>query len=199
MKKTDRITSYNVCYTKLLRTNHDYEPYARKRDKAVFQLLQQHSISFKTCKDQVIFEKDEITKSDGSPYVVYTPYSKKWKEEWNKKSIVHYPSEKLLDKIAVHSYPFLSLADIGFKTSEIKVPNFNISDNLIANYEETRNFPAIKGTSFLSTHLRFGTISIRKIAQKADQFSNKTFLNELIWREFFMQILWYFPHTINLV
>ncbi|MCO6176098.1 DNA photolyase family protein [Flavobacterium sp. NRK F10] len=178
-------------------TNHDYEPYARKRDKAVFQLLQQHAVSFKTCKDQVIFEKDEITKSDRSPYVVYTPYSKKWKKEWLHKTIVHHPSEKLLHKFAVHSYPFLQLKDIGFEYSTITVSPYNLSEKLIANYKETRNFPAIHGTSFLSTHLRFGTVSIRKIVQKADTCSDKTFLNELIWREFFMQILWHFPHTVH--
>lgn len=178
-------------------TNHDYEPFARKRDKAVYQLLKQHDIEFKTCKDQVIFEKDEIVKDDGSPYVVFTPYSKKWKEKWSQKQIQNYPSEKLLTNISTHSYPFLSLNEIGFETSAIQVQPYIIADQLISNYEETRNFPAQNGTSFLSTHLRFGTVSIRKIAQKADSFSNKTFLNELIWREFFMQILWHFPHTVT--
>lgn len=178
-------------------TNHDYEPFARKRDKAVYQLLKQRDIDFKTCKDQVIFEKDEIVKEDGLPYVVFTPYSKKWKEKWSQKQIQNYPSEKLLTNISTHSYPFLSLSEIGFETSAIQVQPYTIADQLISNYEETRNFPAQNGTSFLSTHLRFGTVSIRKIAQKADSFSNKTFLNELIWREFFMQILWHFPHTVN--
>lgn len=178
-------------------TNHDYEPFARKRDKAVYQLLKQRDIDFKTCKDQVIFEKDEIVKDDSSPYVVFTPYSKKWKEKWSQKQIQNYPSEKLLTNISTHSYPFLSLNEIGFETSAIQVQPYTIADQLISNYEETRNFPAQNGTSFLSTHLRFGTVSIRKIAQKADSFSNKTFLNELIWREFFMQILWHFPHTVT--
>ncbi|MGV7107170.1 cryptochrome/photolyase family protein [Flavobacterium sp. U410] len=178
-------------------TNHDYEPFARKRDKTVYQLLKQRDIDFKTCKDQVIFEKDEIVKDDGSPYVVFTPYSKKWKEKWSQKQIQNYPSEKLLTNIGAHSYPFLSLTQIGFEKSVIQVQPYTIADQLISNYEETRNFPAQNGTSFLSTHLRFGTVSIRKIAQKADSFSNKTFLNELIWREFFMQILWHFPHTVT--
>lgn len=178
-------------------TNHDYEPFARKRDKAVYQLLKQRDIDFKTCKDQVIFEKDEIVKDDGSTYVVFTPYSKKWKEKWSQKQIQNYPSEKLLTNIGAHSYPFLSLTQIGFEKSVIQVQPYTIADQLISNYEETRNFPAQNGTSFLSTHLRFGTVSIRKIAQKADSFSNKTFLNELIWREFFMQILWHFPHTVT--
>jgi deoxyribodipyrimidine photo-lyase len=178
-------------------TNHDYEPFARKRDKTVYQLLKQRDIDFKTCKDQVIFEKDEIVKDDGSPYVVFTPYSKKWKEKWSQKQIQNYPSEKLLTNIGAHSYPFLSLTQIGFEKSVIQVQPYTIADQLISNYEETRNFPAVNGTSCLSTHLRFGTVSIRKIVQKADSFSNKTFLNELIWREFFMQILWHFPHTVN--
>lgn len=178
-------------------TNHDYEPYARKRDKILNDLFKAHSIEFKTCKDQVIFEKSDVIKDDGSPYVVYTPYSKKWKENFRKTGLVHYPSETLLDKITNHSYPFLSLSDIGFTTSAIAVPPFNISEKLIANYEDTRNFPALAGTSLLGIYLRFGAVSIRKMVAEAITVKNETFLNELIWREFFMQILWHFPHTVN--
>ena len=178
-------------------TNHDYEPYARKRDKMLNELFKTHSIEFKTCKDQVIFEKSDVVKDDGTPYVVYTPYSKKWKENFRKTGLVHYPSETLLNKITNHSYPFLSLSDIGFTTSSITVPPFNISEKLIANYEDTRNFPAIAGTSLLGIYLRFGAISVRKMVSKALEAKNETFWNELIWREFFMQILWHFPHTVN--
>lgn len=178
-------------------TNHDYEPYARKRDKMLNELFKSHSIEFKTCKDQVIFEKSDVVKDDGTPYVVYTPYSKKWKENFRKTGLVHYPSETLLNNIINHSYPFLSLSDIGFTTSNITVPPFNISEKLIANYEDTRNFPAIAGTSLLGIYLRFGAVSIRKMVSKAIEAKNETFWNELIWREFFMQILWHFPHTVN--
>ncbi|ESU26663.1 deoxyribodipyrimidine photolyase-class I [Flavobacterium limnosediminis JC2902] len=178
-------------------TNHDYEPYARKRDKAMNELFKEHAVEFKTCKDQVLFEKSEVVKDNGSPYVVYTPYSKKWKENFRKMKLVHYPSETLLEKITAHSYPFLSLKDIGFEKSPIEPKPFDISKQLIANYEETRNFPAISGTSLLGVYLRFGTISIRKLISLAKESRNETFLNELIWREFFMQILWHFPHTVN--
>ena len=177
-------------------TNHDYEPYARKRDVALNDLFKKHNIEFKTCKDQVIFEKSEITKDDGKPYVVYTPYSNKWKAKLKETKLVNYPSETLLNKISKHAYPFLSLSDIGFEKTTIQLPDYNISEKLVAEYEATRNFPALKnGTSLLGIHLRFGTISIRKLVQYAVKFENDTFLKELIWREFFMQILWHFPHT----
>ncbi|UOK41897.1 MULTISPECIES: cryptochrome/photolyase family protein [Flavobacterium] len=178
-------------------TNHDYEPYAWKRDEELNLIFKENEIEFKTYKDQVIFEKSEVVKDDGSPYVVFTPYSKKWKENFRKKPLLHYPSQKLLNNFKLHSYPFLTLSDIGFATSTIKVQPFDISDKLIENYEVTRNFPAISGTSMLGVYLRFGVVSIREIVKKAAGSKNETFLNELIWREFFMQILWHFPHTVN--
>lgn len=178
-------------------TNHDYEPYARKRDKEINALLKAHNIAFKTAKDQVIFEKSEVVKDNNEPYVVYTPYSKKWKEKLASIELPYYKSEELLDKIAQHHYSFLSLEEIGFSKSKIEIPNYNISHNLIKNYEETRNFPALDKTSHLGIYLRFGVVSIREMVKKAREFSNQTFLNELIWREFFMQILWHFPQTTN--
>ena len=182
---------------KTVYTNHDYEPYARKRDKEMNQLFKDNDIEFKTSKDQVIFEKSEVVKDDGTPYVVYTPFSKKWKEALSKIKLKHYNSEDKLDNITNHSYSFLSLKDIGFEVAEIKVTPFDIGDKVISNYEETRNFPALNGTSMLGTHLRFGAVSIRKMVNHAATFQNETFLKELIWREFFMQILWHFPHTVN--
>lgn len=178
-------------------TNHDYEPLARKRDKAIFQLLKENNIEFKTAKDQVIFEKSEVVKDNDEPYVVYTPYSKKWKIKLNSIHLPHYKSEDLLDKLDNHHYSFLSLEEIGFSKSDIEVPKFDISDDLIKNYEETRNFPALDKTSHLGIYLRFGVVSVREMVKKAREFSNQTFLNELIWREFFMQILWHFPQTTN--
>ncbi len=178
-------------------TNHDYEPYARKRDLDLYHLFKEKNIEFKTSKDQVIFEKLEITKYDGTPYVVYTPYSNKWKECFTTSMLFNYKSEELISNIKIHSYPFLSLNAIGFSESSIKVSPFDISDNLIDNYEATRNFPSLNKTSYLGIYLRFGAVSIRKMVAKALESNNKTFLNELIWREFFMQILWHFPHTAN--
>ncbi|MDI1255809.1 MAG: deoxyribodipyrimidine photo-lyase [Flavobacterium sp.] len=178
-------------------TNHDYEPYARKRDKEMNRFFLDNKIAFKTCKDQVIFEKSEITKDDGTPYVVYTPYSKKWREHFSQIQLHSYNSEDYLNNITGHFYPFLDLKDIGFTKSKIQVPDYDVSKTLIAHYEETRNFPALDKTSHLSPHLRFGAISIRKMITKATAESNDTFFKELIWREFFMQILWHFPHTIQ--
>ncbi|WP_445452101.1 cryptochrome/photolyase family protein [Flavobacterium sp. 25HG05S-40] len=178
-------------------TNHDYEPYARKRDLEIYHLFKEHNVEFKTSKDQVIFEKNEVVKDDGTPYVVYTPYSNKWKDNFRKTSLIHYNSEDYLYKLKKHCYPFLSLKDIGFIPSAIKVTPYNISDALIDNYEATRNFPAMNKTSFLGIYLRFGAVSIRKMVAKALESKNETFLKELIWREFFMQILWHFPHTVN--
>lgn len=178
-------------------TNHDYEPYARKRDLEIYQIFKKHGIVFKTYKDQVIFEKSEVVKEDNSPYVVFTPYSKKWKQNFKKEHINNFKSEDLINNISNHSYPFLTLKDIGFKASKIKVAPFDISSELISNYEKTRNFPALNKTSMLGTYLRFGAVSIRKMVENTLSEKNETFLNELIWREFFMQILWHFPHTIH--
>jgi len=177
--------------------NHDYEPYARRRDIEINKLLKAQDVGFKTAKDQVIFEKQEIVKDDGKPYVVYTPYSNKWREAFGKMKMPYYPSEKLLPNIAKHTEAFLSLNDIGFDPAIIRVSDFNISEDLISHYDETRNFPALDETSHLSPHLRFGSVSIRQIVKNANESHNKTFLKELIWREFFMQILWHFPETVT--
>jgi len=188
------LTENNI---KTVYTNHDYEPYARKRDLELYHLFKEYGIELKTTKDQVIFEKSEVIKDDGTPYVVYTPYSNKWKEKFSKTQLFNYNSEDYLEKITLHSYPFLSLADIGFRESNIKVVPYNISDALIDNYEATRNFPGLDKTSHLGIYLRFGAVSVRKMVSKALESKNETFLKELIWREFFMQILWHFPQTVN--
>ena len=177
--------------------NHDYEPYARKRDQAVYQFLKSKGVTFYTSKDQVVFEKSEVTKDDGKPYVVYTPYMRKWRERLEKEPIVHFPSEQHLNQLLVHEEKFLSLEDIGFMPTKMELPSYDISYSLISNYEATRNFPAVNGTSRLGVHLRFGTVSAREIVAHANTFENDTFLKELIWREFFMQILWHFPNTTN--
>lgn len=176
-------------------TNHDYEPYARERDQSIAALLKENNISFHTFKDQVIFEKDDILKDNGEPYSVYTPYSRKWKakvtddafKSWDIKA--HISNFK---KVSPYSVP--TLEELGFTQcpSPVEAPKWNTA--LVQNYHETRDIPSIKGTTRVSTQLRFGTISIRKLAKKAQQLNEK-YLNELIWREFYMMILWHYPHT----
>ena len=179
-------------------TNHDYEPYAIARDEAVKSLLNEKSIGFKSFKDQVIFERNEVTKDDGMPYKVYTPYSKKWLGAFTEKCIEVYPSEDLLKHLSkMNLNQWVTLDAMGFTTSKLKIAPFKMDKQLINLYEERRNIPSVAGTSRLGPHLRFGTISIRSVVKKALKSSNITFLKELIWREFFMQILWHFPYTVT--
>jgi len=175
--------------------NVDYEPYARERDAAIESLLADHQIAFETFKDQVIFEKEDIVKEDGTPYKVYTPYSRKWLDRFSKTSVSHYPSEDHLTQLAKLDLPNLNLKDLGFTPSALAQPEYVFNDEVIASYEATRNFPAVDQTTRTGTHLRFGTLSVRAMVRKASAVKNPTFLKELIWREFFMQILWHFPHT----
>lgn len=181
-------------------TNHDYEAYAEQRDSTIEKLLNQKSIKFKTFKDQVIFEKNDILKGDGTPYIVYTPYKNKWKSAFNPtEHLKEYPSDTFLDNcIKNMQLENVTLKEIGFSESSINIPEYTITSSLIENYENTRNYPSIKnGTSLIGTHLRFGTISIRQVIKKAIAEENEIFWNELIWREFFMHILWHFPHTVT--
>lgn len=179
-------------------TNHDYEPYAKKRDHNIHNLLKANNIPFNTFKDQVIFEKNDIVKNDGSPYLVYTPYMKRWKETFKNIDFKTFPSEENLNRLVKSvTLPNLTLENIGFKKSKQKIEPFIINSNLIKNYEATRNHPAKNSTSKLGPHLRFGTVSIRNMVKKAIAEVNEIFWQELIWREFFMQILWHFPHTAN--
>ena len=183
-----------------LYTNRDYEPYAKERDEKVSEFLNENTIEFKTFKDQVIFEKSEIVKGDGNPYVVYTPYKNKWQEQFDvdQDLKIHYTSQYLSNLISNSRLPNLSLNDIGFKKSDIEIPDYDVTPTLIDNYEDTRNFPSKEnGTSHLGPHLRFGTVSVRKMMKKAIAENNKVFWSELIWREFFMTILYHFPHTVD--
>ena len=179
-------------------TNHDYEPYAKQRDEEIRTLLDKYTISLHTFKDQVIFEKNEVIKGDGTPYVVYTPFMRKWKEKFNSKTHLTNYTIEFSRFIADSKLPNVTLEDMGFRISEIEVPDYVVSSDLIKNYEATRNFPAKKqGTSRLGPHLRFGTVSVREMVKKAIAEENEVFWSELIWREFFMQILWHFPHTTS--
>ena len=175
--------------------NHDYEPYAIERDSLIKNLLAEKNIDFQSFKDQVIFEKDEVLKDDGKPYTVYTPYSKKWRASLTGFYTAAYPVKKYINNFFKQSPRTIPLLDtMGFKEADKVFPSKNPTLELIQYYNQTRDFPATEGTSRLGIHLRFGTISIREIVAKAKEL-NDTFLNELIWREFYMSILWHFPHV----
>lgn len=178
-------------------TNKDYEPYAIQRDKKVKRLLDSNGILFHAFKDHVIFEENDVLKDDGTPYTVFTPYSKKWKQKLAKTEIPNFPSEKQLDNL-FKTKPFTlpELNELGFKKSGITVPPAEIPEKIIREYAEKRDLPAIDGTTRLGVHLRFGTVSIRQLTQRAKELS-EVFLNELIWRNFFIDILWHFPHVTD--
>jgi deoxyribodipyrimidine photo-lyase len=174
-------------------TNQDYEPQAIMRDTAIKQMLHEKNITFNTYKDQVIFHENDVVKNDGSPYTVFTPFSKKWKEIFNSQTPNYYPSESLLNHISSQKFSNLDLNTLPFYSKNIFITE-NIASDIVKDYDKTRDFPYLKGTSELATALRFGTISVRKCVEIASQL-NQTWLNELIWREFFMQILYHFPQV----
>lgn len=182
-------------------TNRDYEPYAKSRDNQVKDLLDDHQIEFHDYKDHVIFEEGEVLKDDGDPYIVFTPYKKKWiakaddgAEDFYLKS---YPTEKYFSSFAKDiSFEMPTLESIGFKRSNVEIPSREVKQKIIKEYDKNRNFPGIEGTSRLGIHFRFGTISIREKARKAWNL-NQTYLNELIWRDFYSQILSAFPKVVD--
>lgn len=177
-------------------TNHDYEPNAIKRDLKIKEFLSENSIEFNSYKDQTIFEKNEVIKDDGKPYTIFTPYMRKWKQRLTPYYLRPYPTENYYHHfIRTKQKPLLTLAEIGFKPTSNIFPVSSLTESIIAKYAENRNFPALQnGTSKLSVHLRFGTVSIRDLASRATEL-NETWLNELIWRDFYMMILWHFPHV----
>jgi deoxyribodipyrimidine photo-lyase len=178
-------------------TNRDYEPYAKNRDSKVSDLLQENGVGMKLYKDQVIFEMDEVVKDNGDPYTVFTPYSKKWKAKYNSYYSKSYPSLSYLNHLNLGDRsPVISLKEMGFEKSAIKAPSRTVSRGIIKDYDKTRDIPGIKGTSKLGVHFRFGTISIREKARRAMGL-NQSYLNELIWRDFYMMILHHFPHVVN--
>ena len=188
--------SYNV---QMVFANHDYEPYAIERDQKVQAILSEKGISFHTFKDQVIFEKSEVVKSGGDPYTVFTPYSHRWLEKLNNsaESLKRMESENFLYNLlpAENEFQF-QLDDIGFSEAENIFKPFQLNGSLLKSYDKTRNYPAQDTTSRAGVHLRFGTVSIREMVSEARNL-NEAWLNELIWREFFMQILWHFPYVIH--
>ena len=177
-------------------TNRDYEPYAIKRDKAIYNELIRNHVEFIGSKDHVIFEKNEVVKNDGTPYLVFTPYSKKWKELYNTQEKVGFDNHQLTQHLfsPQHKQELLEIESMGFTDESHNYPSKEPSDSQIKSYQYNRNFPSKKGTTQLGIHLRFGTISIRELANKSKDISD-TFLNELIWRDFYQMILYHFPES----
>ena len=173
--------------------NKDYEPYAIERDLKISELLKNSGGQLKSFKDQVIFEENEVVKNDGLPYTVFTPFKNKWLAKFNSTQSKIY-TDSDFKKLSKSSFKFPNMSDLGFKKSKISVPEFNL--NMVPKYDETRNFPSLDSTSKIGPHLRFGTVSIREIVDKVKNV-NSTYLSELIWREFFMQILWHFPKVVH--
>ncbi len=193
------------CYQQLLATYnitavytcHDYEPYAMQRDKEIATMLAAKGIPLYTYKDQVIFEKSEVVKDNGEPYTVFTPYSRKWKAKLNDFYLRPYPTERYFRHWYQQQPAQLpSLAGIGFKPAPPGTVPAQLNEDIARHYDKTRDIPAIHGTTRLSVHLRFGTVSIRQLAAKAKAL-NETLLNELIWRDFYQCILWHFPHIVG--
>lgn len=184
---------------KQVNANRDYEPYALERDKNIFDFLKKKNIEFFGAKDHVIFEKDEVMKDDGTPYKVYTPYMRKWKAKLNSFYLSSYPTQKYLSQLfsATNTSSIPTLAEMGFSSEQTQeFPKRDFPKLIIETYGETRDFPAVLGTSRLSLHLRFGTISIRELSRSAMHWNEKYF-NELIWREFYQMILYHFPYSVQ--
>lgn len=186
------IEAYDV---KAIFTNHDYEPYARERDAGLAEYLASEGITFKTFKDQAVFEKNEILKSDGQPYTVFTPYFRQWQQKLSEFYLKPYPVGKYLQNLLqTLAFPAPSLREMGFELSAQRFPSKTFESKL-DNYEKRRDFPSEDATTRIGIHLRFGTVSIRyavknAMAQKADKW-----LSELAWRDFYMMILWHFPYV----
>jgi deoxyribodipyrimidine photo-lyase len=179
-------------------TNRDYEPYALERDASIFESLKSLNCEFIGAKDHVIFEKNEVLKDDGLPYTIFTPYSRKWKAKLNDFYLSSYPTlkySKNLQESALQE--LIPLQEMGFESNQLfPFPERLPDEKIITNYSQQRDIPAVRGTSKLSVHLRFGTISIRQLAQQAVNL-NESYLNELIWRDFYQMIIFQFPHSVK--
>jgi deoxyribodipyrimidine photo-lyase len=181
---------------KAVYTNRDYEPYALQRDELVHRVLAEKDIPFFGAKDHVIFEKNEVLKDDGKPYTIFTPYSRKWKARLTPFDLQSYPTLSYLKNLRKDAVAkWVTPEEMSFCLPEkLTFPSKQVADLLLANYHENRDLPAVNGTSRLSIHLRFGTISIRELARQAEK-CNESFLNELIWRDFYHMIMYHFPHS----
>jgi len=177
--------------------NEDYEPYPVARDKMVSELLAENNIPFECSPDHLVFPPGKVLKNDGNPYTVYTPYSRKWLGMFSESTPEVYDINPYSDRFSRNITPSGTAPDtFGFRTSDISARPFDISPGLLSGYVHTRNTPALNGTSNLGPHLRFGTVSIREVARLASGTS-EIFLKELVWREFFMQILYYYPYAVS--
>ncbi len=177
-------------------TNRDYEPYAQSRDAQVEALLAKKNIPLLTFKDQVIFEPGEILNGSGEFYKVFTPFSRNWLEKFRQTRVQPLPEANWKNLFPCSPLPFITLSEMGFEASSLEIPSTQVEDAILKEYEAQRNFPAVRGTSRLGIHLRFGTLSIRSLALKAASL-NATYLNELIWREFYMMILGNAPQVVD--
>ncbi|MDZ4084894.1 MAG: deoxyribodipyrimidine photo-lyase [Bdellovibrionales bacterium] len=183
--------------------NHDYEPRARKRDEDVAKQLAASGIAFETFKDQVIFERSEVVKDDGKPYTVFTPFSKRWRsvfEDRRARGVDELAPEvcgtHFRHLLKFSNAPLPTLREIGFReNTKIELPGVRVATSVLVDYAKNRNTPSLPGTTRLGLHLRFGTVSIRKLVRLAMELNADVWLSELIWREFFMQILFHFPHV----
>lgn len=189
------ISTYKI---KKIYCNEDYEPLAIARDQKIAKLARSHNIQFLSFKDHVIFAKDEILTDSEKPYTVFTPYKKKWLKSLKKENLAHYSSEKYLSKLVLITKPkpMIKLSQLGFHQSKITVPKPNLTSSLLKNYAKLRDTPSADATSHIGPHLRFGTISIRSAMKLALKHS-PTWTSELIWREFFIQVLWHHPHVVK--
>jgi deoxyribodipyrimidine photo-lyase len=176
--------------------NRDYEPYALERDNEINQLWESKGKEVLHFKDHLLMEAGEVLKDDGKPYTVYTPYSKKWKLLYN--GTDSFPTELRIHKLFQGKFnqPPISLKNMGFVEQITNFPERELDEKLINLYDKNRDYPGLKGTSRLGIHLRFGTLSVRQVAKKAMSL-NQTFLNELIWRDFYSQIMYYFPYAMQ--
>jgi deoxyribodipyrimidine photo-lyase len=186
------LKTYNV---KNVYANHDYEPYARERDDSLSEFLTSESIPFKTFKDQVIFEKDEIVKADGKPYTVFTPYFRQWEKKLNDFYKKAYPVEKYLSNLLrINPLTIPTLNEMGFEESNQDFPSIHF-DKKLDGYEQRRDYPGDEATSRIGLHLRFGTVSVREAVREAMDQKAEKWLSELVWRDFYMMILWHFPYV----
>lgn len=186
------LSSYSIAS---IYAGRDYEPYARNRDAAISTLASEFGTNAYFIKDHVIFEEHEVVKDDGKPYTVFTPYKNKWVSRFSEATIQRYPSEQNLQHFAKLSFEDApTLESLGFTKTNLEVPSTEVSEDLLQKYATNRDFPWKKGTSRLSLHLRFGTISTRALMRSSIPQS-ETFRNELIWRDFYHMILFHFPHA----
>ncbi len=177
--------------------NTDHEPYGLKRDHRIGNYLKEKGIGFNRYLDHLVMGKEDVLKADGSPYHVFTPYSRRWKELLSEAHLRHYASEDMLAQcVASSGNVFPEIKQLGLKKPALLAPPLRIDEKLIRGYHHHRDYPGREGTTRLGVHLRFGTVSIRNLVKKAAEW-NEVFLNELVWREFYAMILWHYPMLVH--